>query len=271
MRSTKIQSIVNTGISKLLIVIPFWFEDRSQAMALAQLIADIEPGLSLYADLAFFARWDCAQDEILAEKIRSKFASVHLLRSQRQVAGWPMGANAMEMDLFKIVYEKTSNREWAYDAILQVEPDCVPLRLTWLKELYDDWRSGTQLALGPVFGNATNLGQSHMNGGAWLFSPTLTPLVAEIWQQAEVPTRALDWCLWPVCAPWARASRLIYSEYGLGVLPERPWRGCDFLWEPKTHRDEGNPLKNVELLPCLLHGTKTLDGIACVRQKFNLP
>lgn len=257
-----------SGSRKLLVVMQFYPGDKSMALAVSRLVADIELSVCPWADWAFCARFDCTHDMPTVAYMRTKFTNVHLLQSSRRKTGWPQGPNAMAQDIFKTVHEKTKTGAWKYDAVLFAEADCLPLRRTWIKELWMDWHSGTQLVLGAWFGPGNVSSGAHINGNL-LFSPQLTQLLPRIWQSSSVPASAWDSYFFPQWARYARASRLIYSDYRLGT-PNRPWPGCAALWQSKCHRDAGNPLRNVPLQPCWLHGCKSPEGVRCVRQKFNL-
>ena len=260
---------MNIGTGKILLVMQYFAGDKPAAMELSRLICDIEREVCPWADFAFLARSDCDHDPDTAAYMRANFEHVHLLQSTRRSKGWPGGPNAMFMDLCRIVHEKTAAGEWAYDAIMLLESDDLPLRSTWIKELHDEWHAGTQLVLGDWVGRGDSLTHSHVNGNL-LFSPELTNRHEEMWHPMRgTPVRALDQYFWPQFAPVARASRLIFSDYRLGTR-NHPWRGCESLWTYRMHGDNTNPLEKVKLMPCLLHGCKAPEGRKCVREKLGL-
>lgn len=257
------------GTGKILLVMQFYGGDKARAMELSRLIADIEPCGCRFADFAFLARFDCIHDPATAEYMRSKFSNVHFIPSKRRKTGWPQGPNAMAMDLFTTVHDKTVRGQWNYDAVQLLESDDLPLRGSWIEELWKEWHEGNQLILGDWIGSGTDLRHSHINGNL-MFSPQLTKRLPRIWQAGGIPAVGWDAYYWVYWAKWSRGSKLIYSDYRSGTA-KKPWQGCARLFEPYYHRGyPTNPLNDVDLMPCLLHGCKSPEGIKCVRNKLGL-
>lgn len=235
-------------------------------MKLMRLIADLEPEFNNYADFLTFPRVDTrTRDWRAVDALKKKFV-VHEGRSKRQVAGWPLGPNAVAMDAFRHVYTSWLAGGFPYEAAFLIEADGLPLRRTWIKELVDEWKSQSGLALGHWDGHANDLERgSHMNGNM-MFHPKLIQNIQEL-AYGEIPQMGWDMKFWPKIKPFATPSKLIYSDYRLNT-PKNPLRGCPHIFEPRWHSHQHNPLFGKKLYPCYLHGIKGLAGIECVRSKF---
>lgn len=225
-------------------------------MALARLLADLGP----YGhDILFYARYDSQHDDATIAYCASRFANVRIGQSKRKISGWPIGPNAMVMDLWQLSHQKHKAGEWDYSGIMLLESDCVPLSRTWLADLYAEWSAGKQLLLGPWIGLKNNPNQSHMNGNL-IFSPRLTFTFPQC-LSPNVPKLAWDVFFWRYYWKNARGSRLIYSDYRV------KFTDCDALWAPRSY-PKGNPLHGQELRPVWLHGCKDPRAPECARARL---
>lgn len=131
------QEVVPSG--KILLALQFWQGDKAQAMALSELIADIEPEVSAYADFLFIARFDCQHDVGAIEKMSRKFTTYHHT-SPRRGTGWPMGCNDLTAGLVEYAFHKmTAGKMPHYKAIFALEADVVPLHRDWIKKISEAW------------------------------------------------------------------------------------------------------------------------------------
>lgn len=226
-------------------------------MALARLICDIVGPTPHH--LLFYARYDCEHDEPTIAYAQRHFGNVITARSVRKISGWPIGPNAMVMDLFTLCHAKHKAGEWDYSGIMLLESDAIPLRTTFLTELADEWNAGKQLILGPWIGAKNDPNKSHMNGNL-MFSPRLTFTFPQLLASA-VPKLAWDVFFWRYYWKQARASRLIYSDYRVKFTT------CDALYAVRKY-DKGNPLFGAELQPAWLHGCKDAKAMECVRERL---
>lgn len=245
-----------------------------QMMALLELIADLEPKVSEYADILLFPRKDAKfRNERVIEKLRSKFDLVHEAKSKRLLTGWPVGPNALAMDLFQHIHGGWTRNEFTYEGVMLLESDCVPLSKDWIKDIlwewstlkYSDGVAYRHLAMGHWDGSGLDAAKSHMNGN-FVFHPELIDKVPQL-AYDEVPGWGWDMKYWPLIKPYAKPSKLIYSDYRLNTI-KNPWRGCQSVWEPKFHTYPDNPLVGIPLQPVWLHGCKGKEAISCVREKF---
>lgn len=228
-------------------------------MALARLLADLGP---TEHHLLFYARYDATHDDETIAYCAGKFAAIHTARSVRKISGWPIGPNAMVMDLFTLSHAKHKAGEWDYAGIMLLESDALPLRATYLTELSNEWYAGKQLLLGAWIGAKNDPHKSHMNGNL-IFSPRLTFTFPQL-LSANVCKLAWDVYFWRYYWKVARASRLIYSDYRVKFTE------CDALYSPRKY-DKGNPLFGEELHPAWLHGCKDPRALECVRERLIQP
>lgn len=236
-----------------------------QMMELLKLLADIEKGRSEHADLLVLPRRDAKyRDEHIPASIYEKFGA-RFIQGRRWASGWPMGPNALAMDAFRETHERWKSGEWDYSGYMLLESDCVPLQANWLSALVSEWEAQPNHFLGHWIGHGTRIGGSHMNGNL-IYHPSFFDAHPHM---AYGPVKHMPWDAdwWPQIQASATASRLIYSDYRLNTR-KNPWKGCDYLWEPKYNREESNPLCGQALNPVWIHGIKGMEGITCVRKKL---
>jgi hypothetical protein len=146
---------------KILIAFQFWNGDRKQMMKVARFLADIEPGMSQYADVLFMSRFDSTQDLDTVRYVSQKF-HVHYAKSRRTGVGWPGGCNDLFFGTMDWLFEQsTANKIPDYKAMLIFESDACPLVPDWLKKLSSAWDKANVKVLGSL---QTDL--VHINGNA---------------------------------------------------------------------------------------------------------
>jgi hypothetical protein len=248
----------------ILINCQFWEGDKAQAMALARLMADIEPVFRNDVLFMFCARFDCQHDEETVAYVAQKFA-VHKYTTKRKATGWPNGPNQMMGDSYEHIVElwRRGKLPKEIDAILLMEADCVPLHKDWINLLYNEHKASGKKVTGAWLKKG-DCNCEHVNGNC--------VISIDFWKKApgmfHPPSRGgWDAMLKHVILPNAAPSRLIWSDYQLGQ-PNNPWRGCDYLWEPKSYRAPDNPLFGQILQPAYFHGIKIMSGIECARERL---
>lgn len=244
----------------LLLALQFHEGDKKQAMDLSRLMVDTIGHKTDLADILFFARYDCAVDNDAVIHAETAFKKVHVAQSKRRMTGWPIGPNAMAMDLFALVHSKHVKKEWDYSGVMMIEADCIPLRSTWLTELYAEWHAGQQMIMGAWIGSKRDPIKSHINGNL-IFSPRITHVVPAL-LSSTTPTLAWDVRFWKNWMHVAKPSRLIYSDYKVDFTD------CDVLWAPRTYTAADSPLADQTLSPCWLHGCKDLRALECARERL---
>lgn len=241
----------------------YWKGDREQAMYLARLVADLEQFPRTDVNFLFSSRFDCDHDISTVEYVRKKFP-VHTWKCQRHGTGWPAGPNQMMADTYQWFVENTRNKKINSDAMLLMEADCVPLHQNWINMLIEEYKRANKMVMG-CWLVAANGGGIHVNGNLIIHK--------DFWKTNRsifTPSNFGGWdaIMANMILPNAHPSKLMFSDYRLGMEGVNPWRGCDCLWEPKIHTHPANPLYNIPLQPCYLHGPKDVRGLDCVRERL---
>lgn len=242
--------------------IQFWENDRDQAMKLARLIADLEP--KKRDDIMLFtARFDCKHDFETIEYVKKKF-DVLIHTTKRKATGWPNGPNQMMGDSYEFCVEHFRRmRRNDVEAVMMIESDCIPLHKNWINMLVAEFRASGKSVLGAwlKLGDAN---VEHINGNCLI--------ALNFWRKFpsifHPPSRGgWDVTLRHGILPNGHPSRLIWSDYQLGQ-EHNPWKGDDFLWEPKRYGALDNPLYGQELNPVWFHGIKIDAGIKAARKRL---
>jgi hypothetical protein len=247
----------------LVLNLQFWNGDKNQAMELARLIADIEPNFREDVEFLFSARFDTEHDKKTIDYVSKKFR-VFTHKTTRRATGWPKGPNALFADSYQYCIERTRDGSMKGEAILFIEADCVPLDMHWINHLVAEYKACGKMVMGAWLEEG-DCGTRHINGNCIIHK--------DFWRKNR---RILAPCNggWDadckhLLMPNGHPSRLIWSDYHLGT-DRNPWKGCDYLWETKRYRDQRNPLYGQDINPVWFHGPKTMEGIECVRKKFNI-
>jgi hypothetical protein len=154
---------------KLLLALQFWNGDKAQAMGVARLVADLQPGFSELADFMFVARFDCTQDMKTVEHVSRKFNVHHFINSRFRGAEWPFGCNQLAFGTLDYVYTKMESKRLPdYKAVLLFEADTTPLYPAWISDLSQAWDKANTKMLGHVLPHGPRTsntpGGGHVNG-----------------------------------------------------------------------------------------------------------
>lgn len=241
--------------------------DWPTGISLLKLWVDIEPNYNPDVDIGIALRHDMdtatVPDELVA-MLKTKFANVFIFKSPLIGSGWPHGCNALETGAYQWFVEATRAGTVQADYIMLCEPDTVPLRPTWIREISAEaYASG-----GPIIGAyfTAEEGVQHINGNCAIHKD-FWKQCQEIWQVP--PDRGWDVYIGNKATAIGKPSRLIWQDYRLGA-PDNPWKGDDYLWQAKSYGGPNNPLYGESLQPAMFHGIKTLQGIDAVRAKTGL-
>lgn len=241
----------------------FWKGDKDNMMALARLIADLEPTYRNDVYFLFTARFDCEHDEATIAYVAKKF-KVLRHRTRRKATGWPAGPNQMMADSYSYLIETNRAKDLGIDVILFMEADDVPLHKDWINLLWKEWKESGKQVSGAWLKPQDCSGGEHINGNCLIG--------INFWKQAKPilnpPSKGgWDAVLRHVILPNGHPSRLIWSDYHLGT-ERNPWKGDDYLWAPKRYGDPANALYGQDIYPVFLHGPKTTQGVDAVRKKL---
>jgi len=156
--------------NKILLAIQYWNGDRDAALALATLLADLEPRHSDLADFLFVCRFDSSHDPATVAKVSRKF-NVHTYTSRGKGTGWPCGCNDLFFGTLGWFYHKSQAGQIPnYKAMFAFEADGIPMRKDWIAALHAEWdrvntpkgkicQAGAWLSNGP-----DAVGTGHING-----------------------------------------------------------------------------------------------------------
>lgn len=233
-------------------------------MALIRLIADLEDK-KREEWVLFTARFDAEYDEDTIAYVANKF-NVAKFRTHPHAIGWPAGPNQLMAQSYKYIVDKVKRGRFpGTDAILLVESDAIPLRKSWIDEIYAEFKGSGRLISGPYFHEGDGCDE-HINGNC-VFSIDLYTAARGLFN----PPNHLAWDFYMryELMQVGHHSRLIWSDYRLGT-EKNPWRGDDYLWDKKYYGGKNNPLYGIPLQPAYFHGIKGMMGIDAVRKKLLL-
>lgn len=131
----------------LAIALQFYGGDKLKALALARLLADIEPVHRDDVALIFAQRFDVqmTQDIYQTQQYCAKKFPIFHIRSEREQVGHPNGCFGLWAGTAEQCY-KHYCQTWPYHSIFFIEPDGVPLRKDWINLLKK--RHAETLAMG---------------------------------------------------------------------------------------------------------------------------
>lgn len=229
---------------KILITLPFWSGDRTEAMLLARLLADLEPQYSNIADFAFVARRDCKHDRDTIGYVAKKF-NTHTVISNRPETGWPNGCNGLFFGTVDWLLRGISGGKLPqYSGVFICASDTAPLARDSVRFMHYQWQllqSRKVVAAGAVVpGSIQGASGSHINGDCFLLSAN------------------------PVFLFWLakRAGQVIRQRGGFDwiLAPEFEQRGWANIPEVLSHYRRP-PLGDSEFEKYVAGGTKWLHGI----------
>lgn len=152
----------------------FWDGDKPQAMKLARLLADIQPGHSNEADFLFVCRFDSSHDDAVVRHVTRRF-NTYTHRSKRRGVGWPVGCNSLFFGSLEWVYHMMAGGKVpCYRNVLILGADSVPLTVDWLKNMrayWDELQKHTEVFVAGAMGEAG--GRMHINGDCMMLSGRL--------------------------------------------------------------------------------------------------
>lgn len=161
----------------ILIVIPFWPGDRSDAVELCKLIAHLQPHHAKNtAHVMIAERQDCKRETQMVDIISKKFNTL-THHCQSPLRGWPAGPNGM----FASTMMQISFIQKNYECVFWMEPDCLPLRTNWFWDLAMEWKKrkpGVHVmgCMASVDGTAES---QHITGCA-LYHPNIIRILPQI-------------------------------------------------------------------------------------------
>lgn len=234
-------------------------------MALARLLADLEPVKRTDVTFLFSKRFDSTFDEDTIAYVSQKF-NVDRFKGRKHATGWPDGPNGLMRESYTHCIERCrekGNKRIVADGILFMEPDCVPLHKEWLNLLIAEWKACGKRVLGAwlMKGDA---GCEHINGNCIIAVDLYKEHIGILGSRGG----GWDADAAGIMLPNGAASKLIFSDYGLGKPGYNDWKGCDYLFQAKRYGMPTNQLYGQDLYPVWYHGPKIMEGINCVRERL---
>jgi hypothetical protein len=246
----------------LILNLQYWEGDQVQAMALARLLADLEPIKRKDVTFLFSARFDAEFDEETIAHVSRKF-NVLRFKGRKHHTGWPAGPNGLYRESHTHMIELTRGGKLNASGFFFMEADCVPLHKEWLNMLIAEWKGCGKRVLGAWLTRSDGA-SDHINGNCIIDS--------NLWRdcpELQLPG-SLGWDVdlkVPLMTNGA-PSRLIWSDYCLGRVGYNEWKGCDWLFADKQYYGVDNKLCGEVLKPVWFHGCKIMDGLECVRARL---
>lgn len=251
---------------KMVLCLPVWPGDKDMGIELLRLWADLEDKFNDNIAVAVVVRFDMDIErdigpEIL-EYVGKKF-TVFTHRVRREATGWPAGCNALELGAYEWFIEKNrSNCGFNYDYILIAEADTLPTRKGWADEIRNEAYDTNAMILGAYLRRPDNYCE-HINGNCVLHKDFFKRCRNMFACSANI---GWDAFIGPSAINFGTPSRLIWQDYRLGA-PDNPWKGDDFLFEPKFYKSDRTPLYGKPVYPCFIHGIKIMRGIEVIRER----
>jgi hypothetical protein len=238
--------------------------DVAQGLELLKLWADLEDSFNSAITVAICLRFDMAfhrdiPDSLIAYVAKKFNILTHV--SRRKAVGWPAGCNGLELDAYEWFVQSNRSKTFDIEYIMLAEADTVPLRKGWANEIMNEAYDAKASMLGCLL-MRPDCGCEHINGNCvfhrdfWMKCKNVFNCSSRV---------GWDAALGPYAVSLGTASRLIWQDYRLG-LPENPWKGDAFLFEPKFYKSDRTPLYGKTIRPAFFHGIKTLEGIKAVRR-----
>ena len=245
--------------AKVVIALQYWAGDRDKALALAALMADIEPAPR--TDVIFVIshrRGSEPPDTDLVRLISSKFPNFVVVGGVRTGTGHPQGCNDLWVDTVTAIGQVSHLAKYAFTT----EADVIPLRRDWINCLKVEMvalDSSGKLISGHWQGGGRNQ-PDHINGNM-LVHTNITRLIPMIY---SIPThQAWDVWLGQFFRPHWRKGSWIYNGY-IGGPKVNPWDSPNHKgsWTP----DEFRRLRGAGY--ALVHGVRDKSGIEFVLSEW---
>lgn len=233
-------------VTPILICIPYWNGDKTQAVELCRIIEGLQPhhakGL---AHVMLIARQDCAIDKNMVNIISKKF-NVFTHKSTSPLKGWPAGPNGMFASTMIHISNNAKNH---YECVFWMEADAIPIAPNWFWCLVEEWRRRHPSAniigcRSDCNGNGTG---DHITGCA-LYHPNIARIIPEITRSSEV---AWD---------YEHRARIVAMGGHTKIIEN---------WYKATKADPGI-LDRVNVGVNIIHGYKDDSLVKLVKKKYNI-
>lgn len=171
-------------VTPILICIPFWSGDRTQAVELCRIIEGLQPHhVRGVAHVMLVSRQDCSMDKNMVNIISRKF-NTFTYQSNSPMKGWPAGPNGM---FASTMIHVSNNAQNQYECVYWMEADAIPLAPNWFWCFVEEWRRKHPSAnvIGcrhDCNGNGTG---DHISGSC-LYHPNIARIMPEITRSSDI-------------------------------------------------------------------------------------
>lgn len=231
-------------VTPILICIPYWNGDKTQAIELCKIIEGLQPHhVQKSAHVMLVCRQDSSIDRNMVNIISKKF-NTFTHKSTSPLKGWPAGPNGM---FGSTMIHISNNAKDHYECVYWMEPDCIPICPNWFWCLVEEWRKRHPKAnvvgcRSDCNGNGTG---DHITGCA-LYHPNIARIIPEI---ATCDNVAWDYHLRDRIVAMGGNTKTIQNRYR------------------ETNVDPG--IIN-EPGVVIIHGVKDNSLVSLVKKKFNI-
>lgn len=231
-------------MTPILICIPFYQGDHTQAVELCKIIAGLQAGhAGNTAHILLVARQDFKVDPNMIKIVSPKF-NIFTYKSQSPLRGWPQGPNGMFGSTMIHIANSFKNK---YEVIYWMEPDSTPLCPNWFWCLVEEWRKRHPSAL--IVGSRADCngdGSGDHISGSCLYHPNIARLMPYLTTSQTV---AWDYQHRAKIVVNAGHTKLIQQRYHQKELPD------GVIEEPGV---------------VVIHGCKDNSVVKAVRAKYKI-
>lgn len=218
---------------KLAIAIQFWDGDKEEALRLARLLADIEPGYRYDVVLLLACRFDVdesAPDIVETKAYCSNKFKTWVMRSKRVATGHPDGCFGLWAGTAENCYEGLTRGE-PFDNVFFVESEGAPARFDWidhLKRQHQVTLDCGKFITGPRM-VGTQLYPAHVNGTCVMYTPFFRNATS-----LHTCPRGVAWdcfhgrVMLDACGPWQGVINL-YGAHSLSLSVYKTL-GREYAW-----------------------------------------
>ena len=239
-----------TPKAKILLSLQYWSGDEQKAYDLARLIADIEDEYNNEAIFMFSGRFDVGPiDQRTVEYVSKKFETI-VFKGKTEKTGHPDGCNGLWTDTMNYANHLVMKKKKDIDAVLTFEPDCIPMKKDWIKNIHNEWKESKCMVLGHRVPDNHIVGP-HISGNL-----IVSPIINNLMNLHCDDGFGWDWFLWKYMKYVYKQSfeifsiRSVYPEAILVNFEKEKVKNMCKIY------DENTGGINKKIKPSLIHGIK---------------
>lgn len=246
-----------TKKAKILLALQYWEGDEENAYNLAKIVSDIEEEYNNEAIFMFSGRFDTRPiDQKIIKYVSKKFETI-VHKGKTQKTGHPDGCNGLWLDSMKYANYLVKNKKKDIDAVFTFEPDCVPIKKDWIKNIHNEWREKQCLVLGHFVSQHKYI-SDHINGNM-----VVSPFILDMIFDKKIPEKqAWDVVLYNEFKYLCKQSNEIFSIID---IYNKPIENLGNLLNATKIHDQNNYGLNKRIKPSFIHGIKDNSGIKLIK------